>query len=168
MSVHKRPRVLWRTRLGAHRVTGSPAPSTGCLPHLPTLTVSWAHLHNKWLALGSFAASKFGQPVPTRHSQHVGDDAHTPHVRGERDKLIVDDLRGQELRSPEVHLQLLPRLVPGGWGGGQVVREPRESALGGEAGLGLIPGAGNAQSQAPTQASPSLGWHWWVRVGPSC
>lgn len=47
-------------------------------------------------------------------SQHVGDDSHTPHVRRERDKLIIDDFWGQELRSTKVHLQLLPRLVSSG------------------------------------------------------
>lgn len=47
------------------------------------------------------------------HSQHVGNDSHTPHVRREGHKFIVDHFRGQELWSAEVHLQLLPRLVPG-------------------------------------------------------
>lgn len=56
-------------------------------------------------------------PIPTGtrpgHSQHVGDDPHAPHVCGERDELIVDNLWGQELGGSEVHLQLLPGLVPG-------------------------------------------------------
>lgn len=57
-------------------------------------------------------------PILTRsqapgHSQHVGNDPHTPHVCREGHKFIVDDFWGQELWSAEVHLKLLPRLVPG-------------------------------------------------------
>lgn len=51
-------------------------------------------------------------------SQHVGDDAHAPHVRGKRHEVIVDHLGGEELGRPKIHLQLLSGLVPGVWGQG--------------------------------------------------
>lgn len=44
--------------------------------------------------------------------QHVGDDAHTPHVSGEGDKIVVHNFRGEEFRSSKVHLQLLSGFVP--------------------------------------------------------
>lgn len=46
------------------------------------------------------------------HSQHVGDDPHTPHVRGEGNKVIVHHFGSQELRSPKIHLQLFTGFVP--------------------------------------------------------
>lgn len=49
---------------------------------------------------------------PPGYSQHVGDDAHTPHVCWEGDKVIVHHFRSQELWSSKVNLQLLPRFVP--------------------------------------------------------
>lgn len=51
------------------------------------------------------------RPWPS-HSQHVGDDTNTPHVRGEGNKVVVHHFRSQELRSPEIHFQLLTGFVP--------------------------------------------------------
>lgn len=44
--------------------------------------------------------------------QHVGDDAHTPHVSGKGDKIVVHNFGGKELRRSEVHLQPLSGFVP--------------------------------------------------------
>lgn len=49
---------------------------------------------------------------PPGYSQHVGDDANTPHVCWEGDKVVVHHFRSQELWSSKVNLQLLPRFVP--------------------------------------------------------
>lgn len=43
--------------------------------------------------------------------QHVRDDAEAPHVRVERDKVIVDYLGSEELWSTEIHPKLFPRFV---------------------------------------------------------
>lgn len=52
------------------------------------------------------------QPPPSPNVQHVGDDAHAPHVRGVGDLLVVDHLRGEEFRGAKVHFQLLIGIVP--------------------------------------------------------
>lgn len=46
------------------------------------------------------------------HSQHVGDDPHAPHVRGEGNKVIVHHFGSQEFWSAKIHLQLLTGFVP--------------------------------------------------------
>lgn len=43
--------------------------------------------------------------------QHIGNDAHTPHVSGKGNKIIVHDFRGKEFWSSKVHLQLLSGFV---------------------------------------------------------
>lgn len=43
--------------------------------------------------------------------QHVRDDAEAPHVRFERHKIVVDDLRSEELWRAEIHPQLLPWFI---------------------------------------------------------
>lgn len=45
------------------------------------------------------------------YSQHVGDDAEAPHVCVERHKVIVDDLRSEELWSAKIHPQFLPWFI---------------------------------------------------------
>lgn len=52
------------------------------------------------------------QPPPSPDIQHVGDDAHAPHVRGVGHLLVVDHLRGEEFRGAKVHFQLLIGIVP--------------------------------------------------------
>lgn len=95
---------------------------TGVFLRLVSLILCREHLSNK-TRTQTFAAPKetqaktagpgpLGSQAPG-HSQHVGNDPHAPHVRREGHKFIVDNFRGQELWSAEVHLQLFPRLVPG-------------------------------------------------------
>lgn len=57
--------------------------------------------------------------------QHIGDDAHAPHVRGVGDLLVVDHLGRQEFGGAKVDLQLLLGVVPAAGVG--------ESAGGGQA-----------------------------------
>lgn len=59
-----------------------------------------------WRALGGSTGALAGD------SQHVGDDSHAPHVRGEGNKVVVHHFGSQELRSPKIHLQLLTGFVP--------------------------------------------------------
>lgn len=66
------------------------------------------------------------QPLPSPDLQHVGDDAHAPHVCGVGDLLVVDHLRGQEFRGAKVHFQLLIGIVP-------AAEEGCKSAQGGQA-----------------------------------
>lgn len=49
------------------------------------------------------------------NSQHVGNDSHTPHVCGKRDKVVVHNFRGKELWSTKVHFQFFPWLIPRPW-----------------------------------------------------
>lgn len=72
------------------------------------------------------------------HSQHVGDDPHAPHVRGEGNKVVVHHFGSQELRSPKIHLQLLTGFVPvqgkkprvRSWGAHLTKERPRQGFLG--------------------------------------
>lgn len=46
------------------------------------------------------------------YSQHIRDDAYTPHVRWEGNKVIVHHFRSQELWSSKINLQFLTRFIP--------------------------------------------------------
>lgn len=51
-------------------------------------------------------------PPSQGYSQHIRDDAYTPHVRWEGNKVIVHHFRSQELWSSKINLQFLTRFVP--------------------------------------------------------
>lgn len=118
-------------------------------------------------------------PRPSPDVQHVGDDAHAPHVRGVGDLLVVDHLGGEEFGGAKVHLQLLLGVVPAARagesaGGGQAAPphpcpppgrhcSPQPSrASQGEPGLAAVARAG---AHSGSRVSQHLKGSWGRRVG---
>ena len=55
---------------------------------------------------------KKGKKKKKNSLQDIGEDADRPHVSGEGNRFVVDDLRGTELCRAEEDLDLLPLLEP--------------------------------------------------------
>lgn len=190
------PACSWAEPFPACRCRHRPSPAQLGVPqpHLPISPSSTLHQPTKqpgawgtctaWGQLHAQVSSVLAwcwkpPPPPSPDVQHVGDDAHAPHVRGVGDLLVVDHLGGEEFGGAKVHLQLLLGVVPAARagesaGGGQAAPphpcpppgrhcSPQPSrASQGEPGLAAVARAG---AHSGSRVSQHLKGSWGRRVG---